>query len=67
MFPMMGPEMLKARVEELRREGEARARSAGGATPGRRVGLRAALGVCLVSLGGHLLGEPARIERAQVG
>jgi hypothetical protein len=64
MFPMMGPEMLKARVEELRREGDARAR---GAAPGRRVGLRAALGVRLVSLGGHLLGEPARIERAQVG
>jgi hypothetical protein len=64
MFPMTGPEMLRARVEELRREGDARAR---GAAPGRRVGLPAALGVRLVSLGGHLLGEPARIERAQVG
>jgi hypothetical protein len=67
MFPMMGPEMLKARVEELLREGEATARSAGGATPGRRVGLRAALGVRLVSVGGQLLGEPVRIERAPVG
>src|SRR6266508_3712414 len=64
MFPMMGPEMLKARVEELRREGEARARSAGGATPVRRVGLRAALGVCPVSVGNHPLPEPAPTERA---
>jgi hypothetical protein len=64
MFPMTGPEMLRARVEELRREGDGRA---WGAAPGRRVGLRATLGVRLVSLGGHLLGEPARIERAQIG
>jgi hypothetical protein len=67
MFPMTGPEMLRARVEELRRVGDGRARSAGGAAPGRRVGLRAALGVRLVSLSCHLLGEPVRIERAQVG
>jgi len=66
MFPLMAPEMVNARVEDLRREG-AKARSAGGAAPGRRVGLRAALGVRLVSLGCRLLDAPVRIERAEVG
>jgi len=66
MFPMMAPEMVSARVEELRREGDATARRAG-AAPGRSGGLRAALGVRLVSLGFRLLGEPVRIERAEVG
>ena len=59
--------MLRDRIDELRREGDARARSAGGAAPVRRVGLRAALGVRLVSLGCHMLGQHVRIERAQVG
>jgi hypothetical protein len=34
MFPLMAPEMVSARVEELRREGDAMARRAG-AAPGR--------------------------------
>jgi uncharacterized protein YjeT (DUF2065 family) len=67
MFPMVAPEMVKARVEELRREGDARARRAGAAAVDRRVGLRAALGVRLVWRGCRLLGEPVRIERAEVG
>ena len=67
MFPMMAPEMISARVEELRREGDAKGRRPGGAQRGWRLGLRAALGVRLVSLGCRLLGEPVRIERAEVG
>jgi hypothetical protein len=66
MFPLMAPEMVTARVEELRRVGEARARGAGSARVGRGAGLRAALGVRLVSVGCRLLGEPVRIERAEV-
>jgi len=67
MFPMVAPEMVRARVEELRREGDARARRAGAAALDRRVGLRAALGVRLVWLGCRVLGEPVWIERAEVG
>ncbi len=67
MFPLMAQELVEARVEELRREGEARARRAGGIGVGRRSGLRFALGVRLVSLGCRLLGEPVRIERAEAG
>ncbi|MGH2581168.1 MAG: hypothetical protein ACRDHK_10975 [Actinomycetota bacterium] len=67
MFPMMAPEMISARVEELRREGDAKGRMPGGAVRGRRLGRRAALGVSLVSLGCRLLREPVRIERAEVG
>jgi len=44
MYPMMAPEMISARVEELRREGEARGREPRGAPRGLRLGLRAALG-----------------------
>jgi hypothetical protein len=66
MFPMMAPEMISARVEELRRAGDAKGRMPGGASRGRRPGLRTALGVRLVSLGCRLLGEPVRIERAEV-
>jgi hypothetical protein len=67
MFPLMAPEMISARVEELRREGEAKGRMPGGAAHCRRLGLRAALGVRLVWLGCRLLREPVRIERAEVG
>jgi hypothetical protein len=67
VFPLMAQELVKARVEELRREGEVRARRAGAAGMGRRSGLRFALGVRLVSLGCRLLGEPMRIERAEAG
>ena len=67
MFPLMAQELVKARVEELRREGGARTRWAGGTGRGRRSGLRTVLGVRLVSLGCRLLGEPVRIERAEVG
>ena len=67
MNPMMAPEMISARVEELRRESDAKGRKPGGAQRVRRLGLRAALGVRLVSLGCRLLGEPVRIERAEVG
>ena len=63
MFPLMAPEMVRARVEDLRRENDWRAHRGG--TAGRRVGLRAALGVRLVSMGRRLLGEPARIERIE--
>ena len=66
MFPLMAQEMVRARVEELRREGEAKARRASDPRVGRGGGLRAALGVRLVSLGCRLLGEPVRIERAEV-
>jgi hypothetical protein len=65
MFPLMAQEMVRARVEELRREG-AKARRAGRARAGRGSGLRSAIGVRLVSLGCRLLGEPVRIERAEV-
>jgi hypothetical protein len=65
MFPLMAPEMVRARVEALRRENEWRALRGG--TAGRRVGLRALLGARLVSMGCRLLGEPARIERVEVG
>ena len=67
MFPLMAQELVKARVEELRRDGGARTRRAGGTGMGRRSGLRVVLGVRLVSLGCRLLGEPVRIERAEVG
>lgn len=66
MFPLMAQEMVRARVEDLRRENDSRARRGGGAA-GRRVGLRAALGVRLVWLGCRMLGEPVRIERVEVG
>jgi hypothetical protein len=66
MFPLMAPEMVEARVEELRRVGGAKARRAGTARAGRSAGLRSALGVRLVSLGCRLLGEPVRIERPEV-
>jgi hypothetical protein len=65
MYPLLGPEMVKARVEELRREG-AKARRAGRAVGGRSAGLRSALGARFVSLGLRLLGEPARLDRARV-
>jgi hypothetical protein len=65
MYPVMAPEMISARVEELLREGDAKGRKPRGAPRGRR--LRAALGVRLVWLGFRLLGEPVRIERAEVG
>lgn len=65
---MLAPEMIIARVEQLRREGDAKGvRKPRGAPRGLRLGLRAALGVRLVSLGCRLLGEPVRIERAEVG
>ncbi len=67
MFPLMAQELVEARVEELRREGDQRVRRAGGAGVGRRSGLRSALGVRLVLLGCRLLGEPVRIERAEAG
>jgi len=67
VFPLMAQELVEARVEELRREGDARARRAGGAGVGLRSGLRSALGVRLVLLGCRLLGEPVRIERAEAG
>jgi small ligand-binding sensory domain FIST len=67
MNPMMAPEMISARVEGLRREGDAKGRRPRGAPRRRRLGLRAALGVRLVSLGCRLLGEPVRIEQAEVG
>jgi hypothetical protein len=67
MFPMMAPEMISARVDELRREGDAKDRKSRGAARGRRLGIRAALGVRLVSLGCRLLREPVRAERAEVG
>jgi hypothetical protein len=67
MYPMMAPEMISARVEELRREGEARGREPRGAPRGLRPGLRSALGVRLVSLGCRLLREPGRIQRIEVG
>ena len=67
MYPMMAPEMISARVEELRREGEARGREPRGAPRGLRLGLRAALGIRLVSLGCRLLREPVRIQRIEVG
>lgn len=65
MFPLMAQELVGARVEELRREG-ARARRVGRPGVGRRARVRSALGVRLVSLGCRLLGEPVRIERAEV-
>jgi hypothetical protein len=67
MNPMMAPEMINARVEGLRREGDAKGRKPRPAPGGQRLGLRAALGVRLVTLGCRLLGEPVRIERAEVG
>jgi hypothetical protein len=67
MYPMMAPELISARVEELRREGEAKGREPRGVPRGLRLGLRAALGVRLVSLGCRLLGEPVRIQRIEVG
>jgi hypothetical protein len=67
MYPMMAPEMISARVEELRRVGEARGRMPRGATRGLRLRLRAALGMRLVWLGCRLLREPVRIERVEVG
>jgi len=66
MFPMLAPEMVRARVEELRRDGQTKARRVGRAGAGRGSGLRSALGVRLVSLGCRLLGEPVRIERGEV-
>jgi hypothetical protein len=54
-------------VGELRREGEAKGRESRGAPRGVRLGLRAALGVRLVSLGCRLLREPVRIQRIEVG
>ena len=65
MYPMMAPEMISARVDELRREGEAKSREPRGAPRGLRLGLRAALGVRLVSLGCRLLREPVRIQRIE--
>jgi hypothetical protein len=56
-----------ARVEELRREGEAKGREPRGAPRGLHLGLRAALGVRLVSLGCRLLRESVRIQRIEVG
>ena len=67
MYPLMAPEMISGRVEELRRKGEARGREPRGAPAGLRLGLRAALGVRLVSLGCRLLHEPVRIQRIEVG
>jgi len=67
MFPLMAPEMVEARVEELHRQSGASARRGGRVRAGRRAGLRSALGLRLVSLGCRLLGEPVRIERAEVG
>ena len=67
MFPLMAQELVEARVEELRREGDQQVRGAGSAGVGRRSGLRSALGVRLVLLGCRLLGEPVRIERAEAG
>jgi hypothetical protein len=67
MYPLMAPEMISARVEELLREGDAKGRKPRGAPRGRLLRLRAALGVRLVWLGCRLLGEPVRIERAEVG
>lgn len=66
MVPMMAPEMVRARVERLRRDGNQVARRGVGAGPGRRAGLREALGVRLVLLGCRLLGEPERIDRVEV-
>jgi hypothetical protein len=66
MYPMMGPELISARVEELRREGEAKGPEPRGVPRGLCLGLRAALGVRLVSLGCRLLGEPVRIQRIEV-
>jgi hypothetical protein len=67
VFPLMAQELVKARVEELRREGGARTRRAGGTGMGRPSGLRTVLGVRLVSMGCRLLKEPVRIERAKAG
>lgn len=67
MYPVMAPEMISARMEELRREGDAKGRKPRDAARGRRLSLRAALGVRLVWLGCRLLREPVRIERAEVG
>ena len=67
MYPMMAPELISARVEKLRREGEAKGREPRGVPRGLRLGLRAALGARLVSLGFRLLREPVRIQRIEVG
>ena len=56
MFPMMAPEMISARVDELRREGDAKGRKSRGAARGRRLGLRAALGT------GRARVAPARVR-----
>jgi hypothetical protein len=66
MYPMTAPELISARVEKLRRDGEAKGREPRGVPRGPRLGLRAALGVRLVSLGCRLLGEPVRIQRIEV-
>ena len=66
MYPLLGSEMARARVEELRREGGARARSGERGRADRTGVWRSALGARFVSLGLRLLGEPARIERARV-
>jgi hypothetical protein len=67
MYPLMAPELISTRVEELRREGEAKGREPRGVPRGLRPGLRATLGVRLVSLGCRLLREPVRIQRIEVG
>lgn len=66
MYPLLGPEMAQARVEELRRDGQTRARRVGRARAGRSGAMRFAIGVRLVSLGLRLLGEPVRFDRARV-
>jgi hypothetical protein len=66
MYPVLGPEMAKARVEELRRQAGARAHPGERGKADRSGAWRSTLGARFVSLGLRLLGEPARIERARV-
>jgi hypothetical protein len=66
MYPVLASEMVKARVDELRREAGARSRPAARGGAGRSAGWRSALGVRLVSLGSRLLGEPVRFDRTEV-
>ncbi len=55
MYPMQSPELIKARVEELRRD--ASGRRAGRRAAGPAPTWRLALGLRLVSAGFRLLGE----------